>query len=71
MVNHLDSHGQTLNEAVYEEALPARPTKHNCPTRVLVYKAAGGLSSPGTAEQEDQMGTCPPPPPSIFKIIKS
>ena len=32
LVNHNKSHGQRPNEAVFEFALPARPTKHTCPT---------------------------------------
>ena len=44
MVNQLKSHVQRHNEAVYEEALPARPTKHTCPTCSLVCKSAGGLT---------------------------
>ena len=43
LVNHLKSHGRWPNKAVYEEALPARPTKHTCPTCGLVCKSAGGL----------------------------
>ena len=44
LVNHLKSHGQWPNEAVYEEALPGHPTKHTCPTCDLVCKSAGGLT---------------------------
>ena len=36
LVNHLKSHGQRPNEAVYEEAVPARPIKHSCPTCMYV-----------------------------------
>ena len=44
LINHLKSHGLWPNEAVYEETLPARPTKHTCPTCGLVCKSAGGLT---------------------------
>ena len=44
LINHLKSHGQRPNEAVYEEALPARRTKHTCPTCGIVCKSAGGLT---------------------------
>ena len=44
LVYHLKSHGQLPNEADYEEALPGRPRRHNCPTCGLVCKSAGGLT---------------------------
>ena len=44
LVNHLKSHGQEHNEALYEEALPARHTKHTSRTCGLVCKSAGGLT---------------------------
>ena len=44
MINHFKSHGQKHNEAVYEEALPALPKKHTCPTCGLVCKSADSLT---------------------------
>ena len=50
LVNHLKDvsegkkGGKWPNEAVYEEALPVRPTKHICPTCCLVCKWTGGLT---------------------------
>jgi hypothetical protein len=43
LVNHLKSHNQR-NQAFYEDALPARPPMHSCPTCGLVCKSAGGLT---------------------------
>ena len=34
----------TTKQFMYEEALPARSTKHTCPTCGLVCKSAGGLN---------------------------
>ena len=45
MVNHLKSHGQRHNEAVYEEALPVRPSEETQPTCGLVCKSIGGLTT--------------------------
>ena len=44
LVNHFKSYGLWPNEAVYEEALPGRPTKHTCPSCGLVCKSAGSLT---------------------------
>ena len=43
-VNHLKSHELWPNEAVFEKALPGRPTRHTCPTCGLECKSAGGLT---------------------------
>ena len=42
-INH-GMHGYRPNGEVYEDALPACPTKHICPKCGLVCESAGGLT---------------------------
>ena len=44
LVINLKWHGQRHNQAVYVEALSARPTKPTCPTCGLACKSAGELT---------------------------
>ena len=44
LVNHLKSHEERQNQAVYKDSLPPRPANHTCSICGMVCKSAGGLT---------------------------